>query len=111
MNKQFAYTQAKLFIGGAWVDPLDGELVPSIDPATGESWALTAFGGVRDIDRAVEAAQEALRGPWGRMPVAERAALIRSEPDRVYRRRWSSLLSGDLSREFCVVEVPFCCCG
>jgi len=77
MNKQFAYTQAKLFIGGEWVDPLDGELVPSIDPATGEFWALTAFGGVRDIDRAVAAAQEAMRGPWGRMPVAERAALIR----------------------------------
>ncbi len=51
--------------------------MPSIDPSTGEPWALTAFGGVRDIDRAVEAAQEAMRGPWGRMPVAERAALMR----------------------------------
>lgn len=77
MTQQFEYTQPKLFIGGEWVDPLDGELVPSIDPATGKHWALTAFGGVRDIDRAVAAAQEAMRGPWGRMPVAERAALIR----------------------------------
>jgi hypothetical protein len=34
-----------------------------------------------------------------------------SEPDRVYRRRWSSSLSGYFSRELCVVKVPFCGCG
>ena len=34
-----------------------------------------------------------------------------SEPDRVYWRRWSSSLSGYLSRELCVVKVPFCGCG
>ncbi|MDP1692002.1 MAG: aldehyde dehydrogenase [Burkholderiaceae bacterium] len=75
--QQYAYTQDKLFIGGEWVAPLDGELVPSINPATGSAWALAAFGGKRDIDRAVEAANEAMRGPWGRMPPAERAALMR----------------------------------
>ncbi len=75
--QQYVYTQDKLFIGGEWVAPLDGEQVPSINPATGEAWALTAFGGKRDIDRAVEAANEAMRGPWGRMPPAERAALMR----------------------------------
>jgi transposase len=35
----------------------------------------------------------------------------KSEPDRVYRRGWSWSFSGDFSREVCVVEVPFCCCG
>jgi acyl-CoA reductase-like NAD-dependent aldehyde dehydrogenase len=75
--KAYAYTQDKLFIGGEWVAPIDGEQVPSINPATGSVWALTAFGGKRDIDRAVEAAREAMRGPWGRMPPAERAALMR----------------------------------
>ena len=53
---------------------------------------------------------------WSRMGVfarifAELAQPGPDEPDRVYRRRWSLSLSGDLSREFCVVEVPFCCCG
>lgn len=73
----YAYTQDKLFIAGEWMPPLDGELVPSIDPSTGKAWALAAFGGPRDIDRAVDAAAQAMRGPWGRMPPAERAALMR----------------------------------
>ncbi|MCW5656798.1 MAG: aldehyde dehydrogenase [Burkholderiaceae bacterium] len=77
MVAAYAYTQDKLFIGGEWVAPLDGEVVPSIDPSTGAHWALAAFGGKRDVDRAVEAAGAAMRGPWGRMPVAERAALMR----------------------------------
>ena len=54
----YAYTQDKLFIGGEWVAPIDGEQVPSINPATGSAWALTAFGGKRDIDRAVDAARD-----------------------------------------------------
>ena len=33
-----------------------------------------------------------------------------AEPDRVYRRGFSWSLSGDVRRELCVVEVPFCCC-
>ena len=77
MTEQFAYTQKKLFIGGEWVDPIDGEIVPSINPATAAPWALTAFGGVKDIDRAVAAANEAMRGPWRTMPPSQRAALIR----------------------------------
>ena len=35
----------------------------------------------------------------------------KTEPDRVYRRRLSSSLSGYFSRELCVVKVPFCGCG
>jgi aldehyde dehydrogenase (NAD+) len=77
MQPSYAYTQEKLYIGGEWVAPLDGELVPSIDPSTGAPWALTAFGGKRDIDRAVDAAAAAMRGPWGRMAPAERSALLR----------------------------------
>jgi len=77
MTEQFAYTQKKLFIGGEWVSPIDGELVSSINPATGAPWALTAFGGVKDIDRAVAAANEAMRGPWRTMAPSQRAALIR----------------------------------
>lgn len=46
-----------------------------------------------------------------RNDVLVKIADLSREPDRVYRRGWSWSLSGDLSREFCVVEVPFCCCG
>ncbi len=67
----------KLFIGGEWSSPVDGELVESLDPASGKPWALVPFGGVADVDRAVAAANEALRGPWGRVSVYERAAALR----------------------------------
>lgn len=67
----------KLFIGGEWVAPLDGAIAESIDPARGQPWAAVAFGGPKDIDRAVDAARAAFEGPWGRMPGHERAALLR----------------------------------
>lgn len=66
----------KLFIGGEWVDPLDGGFLDSIDPATGRAWARVAYGGPKDIDRAAVAARAALKGPWGRMPGQQRAALL-----------------------------------
>ncbi|MFT3762262.1 MAG: aldehyde dehydrogenase [Pseudoxanthomonas sp.] len=76
----------RLFIGGQWVEPLDGGQAESIDPATGKPWARVAFGGAKDIDRAVAAAREAFDGPWGRMPGHERAALLRRFAD-LYRDR------------------------
>ena len=67
----------QLYIGGEWVDPVDGEIVDSIDPATGRAWARVPMGGTQDIDRAVAAAREAFAGPWRRTPGHERAALLR----------------------------------
>lgn len=72
------YRSDKLFIDGEFVDPIDGELAHSIDPSTGKPWAIVAMGGAKDIDRAVAAAKAALKGPWGRMPPAGRANLLRT---------------------------------
>ena len=71
----------KLFIGGAWVTPEDGGVRGSIDPSTGALWGDVAYGGARDIDRAVAAAREAFEGPWRRMPGHERAAIMRRFAD------------------------------
>jgi len=70
-----------LYIDGEWVSPIDGELVESIDPATGKPWAVAPMGGSADIDRAVAAARAAFSGPWRRMPGHERAALLRRFAD------------------------------
>ncbi|RKJ95076.1 aldehyde dehydrogenase [Alicycliphilus denitrificans] len=69
-----------LYIDGQWVAPIDGELVESIDPATGRPWAVAPLGGARDIDRAVEAARRAFPA-WSRKPGHERAALLRKLAD------------------------------
>lgn len=63
-----------LLIGGEWVQG-SGEL-ETRDPATG--LVLTRFqtGGAAEVDRAVRAARAAFEGPWGRMTVADRTALL-----------------------------------
>src|SRR3546814_8076919 len=71
----------RLFIGGEWVEPLDGGVRPSIDPATGAPWGDVAWGGERDVDRAVAAAKQAFEGPWRKIPPWERAALLRKFAD------------------------------
>lgn len=64
----------RLLIGGEWVDGA-GEL-ETRDPATGLVLARFQTGGAAEIDRAVRAARAAFAGPWGRMTVAERTALL-----------------------------------
>jgi len=76
----------KLFINGEWRDPIDGGMMETIDPATGQAWAVVAYGGKKDIDAAVAAARAAFDGPWSRMPGWERAALMRRFAD-LYRER------------------------
>ena len=53
-----------LYINGELVEPLSGEVRALSEPATGESLARVAMAGEADIDRAVDAAQAALAGPW-----------------------------------------------
>lgn len=67
----------RLYIGGEWTAPDDGEILDTIDPSTGEAWAKVATGGAADIDRAVAAASEAFEGPWRRMAAWERATILR----------------------------------
>ncbi|MGH6616120.1 aldehyde dehydrogenase [Sphingomonas sp.] len=75
------YCFDRLFIGGDWVEPIDGGVRDSIDPATGKPWGEVAFGGAKDVDRAVTAAREAFEGPWRKMAPWERAALMRRFAD------------------------------
>jgi len=67
----------QFYIDGEWVKPIDGHMIESIDPSTAKPWAIVAMAGSKDIDRAVEAARQALIGPWRSIPGHERAALLR----------------------------------
>ena len=64
----------RLLIGGEWIEG-SGEL-ETRDPATGLVLATFQTGGAAEVDRAVKAARAAFEGPWGRMTVAERTALL-----------------------------------
>ena len=94
------HREEKLFIGGEWSAPSDGEMVDSIDPSTGLPWAKVVFGGAADVDRAVAAANEALNGPWGQMSGWDRANLLRKLADLYQRNapRMAELESRDNGR-------------
>jgi aldehyde dehydrogenase (NAD+) len=64
-----------LFIGGAFVDPRDGQRVPSINPATEEPVAEVAFAGAADVAAAVEAARAA-QPRWAALQGRERAKYV-----------------------------------
>ena len=67
----------KLFIGGQWVAPEGTGTIEVISPYTEEVIATVPDGTVGDVNRAVAAARQAFdRGPWPRMTIQERAAVL-----------------------------------
>src|SRR6266536_2189171 len=68
-------SQHKNFVGGEWVDAVDGGTMEVLNPATGETIAEVPRGTQADVDRAVEAAKNALAG-WLETTPAERAEAL-----------------------------------
>ncbi|GLW06055.1 aldehyde dehydrogenase [Microtetraspora sp. NBRC 13810] len=67
----------RLFIGGDWVAPAGTATIDVISPHTEEVVGRVPDGTPADMDRAVAAAREAFdHGPWPRMTMAERAAVV-----------------------------------
>ncbi len=65
----------QLYIDGAFEDGEHG--FESLDPATGEAWAVMPEAREPEVDRAVEAAHRALvDGPWARMTATQRGQLL-----------------------------------
>ncbi|GIH69851.1 aldehyde dehydrogenase [Sphaerimonospora thailandensis] len=66
-----------LFIGGDWVAPAGTGTIEVISPHSEEVVARVPEGTPADMDRAVAAARDAFdNGPWPRMTMAERAAVV-----------------------------------
>lgn len=66
-----------LFIGGKWTSSHGG--VTAIEnPSTGDTIGELQLASEEDVDRAVEAARAALRGPWGKLSAAERGRFLSS---------------------------------
>ncbi|HEY6595171.1 MAG TPA: aldehyde dehydrogenase family protein [Asanoa sp.] len=65
-----------LFIGGTFVEPIDGGSFKSINPASEEVLAEVAEAGPADVDRAVAAARTAYDEVWGPMSGRDRAKYL-----------------------------------
>jgi acyl-CoA reductase-like NAD-dependent aldehyde dehydrogenase len=70
------------FVGGEWLDGVDGAVMPVIGPATGEVIADVPEGTQLDVDRAVRAAARALPG-WLQTTPRERADMLLKLADAI----------------------------
>ncbi|HKP19726.1 MAG TPA: gamma-aminobutyraldehyde dehydrogenase [Gaiellaceae bacterium] len=68
-------TTQKNFVGGKWVEAAEGGTMEVLNPSTGETIAEVPAGTAADVDRAVEAAKQALP-EWLDSTPAERAELL-----------------------------------
>ncbi len=66
----------QLLINGEWRFAKERMTLPVIDPSTGQEMGAIPRGNDQDIHRAVEAAQGAMEGEWGRLTALERGRLI-----------------------------------
>lgn len=78
------YELQKHYIGGRFQTSTSGETFASLNPSTNAVLAEAAAGDAVDIDAAVAAARRAFDdGPWPRMKVTERAAVLRRIADGI----------------------------
>ena len=74
-----------LWIGGEFVEA--AETRELTEPATGETLARTAVASTDDVDRAVDAAREALGGAWAKTSPTERSRLLHALADAIVADR------------------------
>lgn len=76
----------RFYIGGSWVEPQQPRPFEVINPATEEPVGVIALGNATDVDRAVEAAEQAF-GRWSRSSRAERIELFDAIMGEYRKRR------------------------
>jgi aldehyde dehydrogenase (NAD+) len=70
-------SRQELYIDGLWPPPVEGETLPVTSPVTEQAIGSAQRAGVKDIDRAVDAARRAFdSGEWPRTAPAERGQLL-----------------------------------
>ncbi len=74
------------FIDGEYVGSRSGKRFEKRRPIDNALLGHVHEGGAEEIDTAVAAAQSAMQGPWGRMSVEERAALLYKVAEEITRR-------------------------
>jgi aldehyde dehydrogenase (NAD+) len=68
--------QADLFIAGRAAPAASGQRFTTVDPSFEEPVAEVARGGTADVDAAVRAAHDAMRGPWAKVTPAARGRIL-----------------------------------
>jgi aminomuconate-semialdehyde/2-hydroxymuconate-6-semialdehyde dehydrogenase len=78
--------EIKNFINGKFVGSVEGKTFDNINPATNEKIGIVYEAGKQEVDQAVNSAKAALKGPWGKLPLAERMAILHKVADGINAR-------------------------
>jgi len=105
----FASQQLPNYLGGEFRTA--GATFENVSPVDGRVLATVTEAGAAEVGRAVEAARAALRGPWGRLSTAERAALLRRVAERI-EQRFPEFLAAEIAdtgktqRQAATLDIP-----
>jgi len=107
-----ATTQQKNFVGGEWVDAVEGGTAEILNPATGETIAEVPQGTQGDVDRAVEAAKRAWP-EWRETTPQERAEMLLKLADAIeaHADELARVESQNVGKPLAYArdEIPVCC--
>src|SRR5262245_30937412 len=110
--RQEAIVQVPLYIGGKFVNSVNGKTFENRNPATNQLLGHIAEAFAEDVDRAAQAARGAFeRGTWSRMPSSERARILRQIADVMEQHkdelaRLESTDTGKPIREALAGDIP-----
>ena len=66
----------KMYINGEWVNSSSGKKIESLNPENNEVWATVPEANEKDVDKAVQAAQNAFENNWSKLHPRERAKYL-----------------------------------
>ena len=99
------------FIGGRFVEPIDGEYFDNVSPIDGKVFIKAARGSKADIDSAVKAARHCYDNTWSKASVAERSSvllkiadIIEANADRL--AKIETVDNGKAVRESMAADLP-----
>lgn len=107
--------ETRAFIGGQFVDAVEGATFESMNPATGKSLAHIAACGEQDVDKAVTAARTSFRaGLWSALHPGERKVILQKFADLIEEQAeqlavLESLDSGKPIADCTGIDVPELC--
>ena len=81
-SKVFFKKRYANFIGGDWVEPVDGEYFENISPVTGKVFCEIPRSTHKDVELALDAAHAA-KDAWGKRSVTERSNILLKIADRI----------------------------
>ena len=67
----------KMYINGEWVESSSGKKIETLNPENNEVWATVPEANAKDVDQAVQAAQNAFENKWSKLHPRERAKYLR----------------------------------